>query len=101
MPIIYEVQLSADPSIATEIASWLPEHIQEMTDLPGFMGARWLEQLDPKTDRIIHCVHYQLEDQESLDRYFEQHAPRMRAEGIDRFGDHFEATRRIFKLHQG
>jgi hypothetical protein len=36
-----------------------------------------------------------LRDRAALDDYLREHAPRMRAEGIARFGDRFRAERRV------
>jgi hypothetical protein len=43
------------------------------------------------------CVHYQLRDDAALAIYFEQHAPRLRADGVARFGDGFRAERRVLR----
>ena len=40
-------------------------------------------------------VHYRLIDEAALQRYLAEHAPRMREEGMRRFGDAFTATRRV------
>jgi len=49
-------------------------------------------------------VHYQVRDREALDAYFDEHAEAMRREGVEKFGDHVESSRRIFeqkRLFQG
>jgi hypothetical protein len=40
-------------------------------------------------------VRYRLRDRAALDDYLRDHAPRMRAEGLARFGDAFRAQRRV------
>jgi hypothetical protein len=43
-------------------------------------------------------VHYRIVDEESLARYFAEEAPRMRDEGLRRFGDGVRATRRVLAI---
>ena len=40
-------------------------------------------------------MQYALVDAAALDGYLCEHAPRLRAEGVSRFGDRFRAQRRI------
>ena len=76
--VIYEVDLEIDSAIAAEYREWLRGHIAEMLALPGFTGARASEVMQP-----------------ALDAYLREHAPRMRADGVARFGDRFRAQRRV------
>jgi len=64
-----------------------------MLDTPGiatFDLMRW--KPGPK-DRSW-CARYRMRDQAALDTSLRDHAPRMRGEGIARFGDAFRAGRR-------
>ena len=112
MAVIYEVTLHARAEIADEYLAWLREHVEAMLALQGFEGAE-LHALDAVTaaqggasagrtgcagaaaDERGWCVRYRLRDRAALDAYLHDHAPRMRAEGIERFGDAFRAERRI------
>ena len=93
--ITYEVTLEPDPAILRDFEAWLEYHADEMIALPGFTGATIHKGEDPETGAALRIVRYQLEDRAALQRYLEEFAPRMRAEGIARFGDRFRATRRI------
>jgi Domain of unknown function (DUF4286) len=42
-------------------------------------------------------VQYTLVDAAALDGYLREHAPRLRADGVARFGDGFRAHRRILR----
>jgi hypothetical protein len=42
-------------------------------------------------------VQYALVDLTALDGYLREHAPRLRAEGVARFGDRVRAQRRILR----
>jgi hypothetical protein len=97
--IVYEVNLEIDAGIAAEYRDWLDAHVAEILALPGFTGARILEVLEPAppSRRIALCVRYTLADATALDVYLREHAPRLRAEGVARFGDGFRAQRRILR----
>ena len=101
--IIYEVNLTVDHAIADEYAAWLDGHIREMLALPGFASAEWLSDVDYDASEGSDprwSIRYRLDSHDDLTRYFEQHAERMRAEGLDRFGTQFKATRRILRVHE-
>jgi hypothetical protein len=40
-------------------------------------------------------VQYTLRGRDDFDAYLREHAPRMRAKGVARFGDRFRASRRL------
>ncbi len=96
MSIIYEVNISLQREIETDYRGWLEKHIAEILALPGFIDAQSfdVQQVDG-SDTIAICVQYRLESQSALDNYFAQHAPRLRADGVGKFGDRFTASRRV------
>ncbi len=98
--IVYEVNLDVESAIAAAYCDWLHAHIGQMTQLPGFTGATMfaLSSEDLDADRVGWCVQYRLRDRLALDAYLREHAPRMRDEGVTRFGDRFRATRRIMHV---
>ena len=98
--VIYEVAIEADAIIADDYRTWLDTHVRAMLALPGFVGARVYEAIDPPPTAGTHsfCVQYRLQDQTSLDRYLHEDAPRMRAQAVERFGDQTRMTRRV--LHE-
>lgn len=94
--IVYEVNLSVDWSIADEYRTWLAEHVRAMLALPGFVDAQRFDVLQPPdAGRAQFCVQYRLRDAAALDRYLAEHAAAMRADGANRFGERFSATRRV------
>lgn len=98
MTLLYEVELDIAASVADAYARWLDAHVREMRGFPGFLEAEILDRREPAADpgRVARCVRYRLVDQAALDAYLHDHAPRMRAEGIARFGDQVRASRRVF-----
>jgi hypothetical protein len=97
-PLVYEVTLDISTDLAHEFDGWLKEHVREMLALPGFHDARILkpEGAPPGTERRV--VQYTLGSRAELDHYIAEHAPRMREDGIRRFGDKMQASRRVFDL---
>lgn len=100
--VIYEVNLDLDAAIHDDYLAWLRAHIAEICALPGFTGAQLFEVVDPTpaSGRVAWCVQYALRDQTALDAYLREHAPRLRAQGIARFGDRFRASRRVLVANE-
>lgn len=95
MTIIYEVNVSVDAAIIDAYHLWLKDHVAEILALPGFLGATIYRVAEPSTEHIELCMHYVVVDQAHLQRYLLEHAPRLRADGLARFGGQFQATRRV------
>lgn len=106
--VIYEVNLTLKASIADEFRRWLKNHIQEILRLDGFLSADWFDVgalhaapasgMEEPANAKHWTIQYRLKDQISLDNYFKNHAPRLRQEGLDRFGSQFQASRRVMTL---
>ncbi|MCZ6560332.1 MAG: DUF4286 family protein [Gammaproteobacteria bacterium] len=98
--LIYEVTLDVSPDILTEYDAWLEDHVAEMLTIPGFMSAE-ISHIDPQEgqhdDWPRRCVRYRVAKQDVFDDYLQNHAPRMRALGVEKFGDQFRASRRILR----
>ncbi len=99
--VLYEVNLTVANTIAEDYRLWLAEHIQEMLEFDGFVTAQWFESEEgDSTEHTSWIIHYYLRDRDALQDYFDNHAGRMRQDGLDRFGNNFSATRRIFSLRE-
>ena len=94
---VYEVSLDVDAGVIDAYRAWLRAHVAEICALPGFLGAELFDVLEPAAPagRVALCVQYRLRDAAALDAYLRDHAPRMRADGLARFGGRFEASRRV------
>jgi quinol monooxygenase YgiN len=95
MIVIYEVNLIVDQGIAGEFADWLEGHVREMVALPGFVDAELAREERVAGQSAAFSVRYRLESRSALERYFAEHAERMRGDGLRRFGQQFSASRRI------
>ena len=96
--VVYEVTLRVRPAIATAYRAWLDDHVREIVALPGFLDARVSLVVPDEADAVVFCCHYRLRDQAAFDAYLRDHAPRMREDGLRRFGDVFTATRRVLEV---
>jgi len=111
--LIYEVNLTVDGAAAPRYSPWLREHIREILNLDGFEAAVWYDRHedgdtapadDEPTNPREWTIQYQVRDRAALQAYFDDHADEMRREGVEKFGDHVESSRRIFeqkRLFQG
>ncbi len=101
--VVYEVNLSIDREIFADYKAWLDDHILQMLEFPGFLNATILNQTmdSNNSDEQAHLtVQYQLESAEDLQTYFDEHAAKMRGDGVSRFEGRFSATRRIFEVEE-
>lgn len=95
---IYEVSVDVDASIRGDYLRWLEPHVAEILALPGFTGADIWEVIDPADPSLLRlCMQYRLDSDASLSNYLRDHAPRLRADGIARFGDRMRAQRRVMR----
>jgi hypothetical protein len=70
-----------------------------MVLLPGFLsGVATIPDTAPPEGKALRTCVYRLASQEHLDAYFRDHAERMRADGMRRFGGKFSATRRVLRV---
>lgn len=93
--VIYEVECRLDPSIVEAFDAWLPEHVRQVLACEGFTGAEIQAPTEAAPGQpVVRRTQYRLKDQAALERYFEQDAPRLRADAAC-FGDKATFTRRV------
>jgi hypothetical protein len=93
--VLYEVTLEADAAIAAPFDTWLRDHIADMLQFEGFRSAEILDDAAAPPGRIRRIVQYRLRDRAALDDYLAFHAPRMRTQGIGRFGERASEQARV------
>lgn len=103
MSVVYEVNLTLEAGLLREYRAWLGAHVAEIVDLPGFTGAEVWDVNDPPPPAgyVQLCVQYRLRDHAALEDYLRDHAPRLRADGVARFGTRVAAQRRVLGMHGG
>lgn len=95
--VVYEVSVEIDHAIRADYLAWLGPHVAEIVALPGFTGAEAFEVDAPPPGRACFCMRFGLADDDALAAYLREHAPRLRADGIARFGERMRATRRVMR----
>ena len=101
--IVDEVNLFVRRALEAEYRAWLDAHVREIVALPGFLGAEVFERREPAgaDGELVLCTQYRLRDAAALADYLREHAPRLRADGLSRFGDNFRAERRVLERLAG
>jgi hypothetical protein len=101
--VVYEVNIAVDREVLADYRTWIAAHVAEILALPGFTGAEIWDVTDPAPpEGEAHlCVQYRLHSAAALANYLRDHAPRLRAEGIARFGERMRAHRRVLVASAG
>ncbi len=97
--LLYEVEVELDPVIESDYDAWLPAHIDEILEIPGFLRADVLVRDDvvdgARAGWRRRTIQYRLASRGHLDAYLAGHAPRFREQAMERFGDHARYERRV------
>jgi hypothetical protein len=94
--VIYEVNLEVDAAIEGPFDTWLRDHIADVLQFDGFLSAEILDDASvAPPGRIRRIVQYRLRNRAALEAYLSDHAPRMRMQGVEKFGDRYSAQRRV------
>lgn len=93
--LIYNVTISIDQSVHDTWLSWMKdEHIPDMLATKKFSEAKMCKVLvEEETGGITYAIQYRSPDRETLQRYYQEDAGRMRKEGQLKFPDKFVAFR--------
>lgn len=97
--LIYEVNLHVEAAIFDPFMAWLNPHVEAMLGMAGFIKAMVCLDEDTSQEGRKIVVHYYLTSMEDYQHYLDCHAPRMRQDGLDRFGQQFTASRRLLTVH--
>lgn len=96
---LYEVNVELDPATAADFDVWLPDHVDEVLRLPGFTHADILIREPaadgPRQGWLRRTIQYRVTDQRHLDSYVRDHAERLRADALKRFGVRAQFERRV------
>lgn len=93
--IIYNVTLNLDESIHEQWLRWMQEkHITDVLATGKFTSARLIKVLvEEEMGGVTYAVQYTTDSQETLQRYYDEDAPRLREEGQRLFGSKMIAFR--------
>ncbi|MGK0253411.1 MAG: hypothetical protein ACI9OE_000880 [Mariniflexile sp.] len=86
--IIYNVTSNIDESIHEEWLTWIKEHIPQVLATGKFEKATLSRVLvEEELGGVTYAVQYRTNSREALEAYYQEDAPRLRAEGLKRFAD--------------
>lgn len=97
---IYNVTINVEEAVHDQWIAWMKEiHIPEMLSLGKFSQARMCKVLvEEEMGGITYSIQYTIKDKETLERYYQEDANKMRQDGIKRFGNNFVAFRTELEL---
>ncbi|GMN10415.1 DUF4286 family protein [Croceitalea sp. MTPC9] len=93
--IIYNVTINIDESVHEEWLTWMKKkHIPDMLDTKKFSTAKMCKVLiEEEMGGTTYSVQYTTKNMTTLQKYYEEDAGRMRAEGMRLFPNKFVAFR--------
>ncbi|NAS31969.1 DUF4286 family protein [Flavobacteriaceae bacterium R38] len=86
---IYNVTTNVDESVHEKWLKWMNEtHIPEMLALGKFSDARMLRvQVEEEMGGITYAVQYTTDSKNTLEKYYQEDASRLRADAVKHFSD--------------
>ena len=98
--IIYNVTINIHESVHDQWMQWMQEkHIKDVLNTGKFTSARMVKVLvEEEMGGITYSIQYTTDSKETLKRYYEEDAPRLREEGLQLFGDKMLAFRTELEL---
>ena len=87
--IFYNVTINIDESVHNQWMKWMQEkHIQDVLATGKFSGARMVKVLVAEDmGGTTYSIQYTTDSKATLQRYYDEDAPRLREEGLKLFGD--------------
>ena len=97
--IIYNVTVNVDETIHEPWLKWMKEHIPQVLATGCFTEARFTRVLvEEQMGGYTYSIQYAAASREALDTYYKEHAPKLRKDGPDLFGDKALAFRTELEL---
>ena len=93
--ILYNVTINIHESVHDQWMKWMQEkHINDVLATGKFSSARMVKVLvEEEMGGITYSIQYTTDSKETLARYYEEDAPKLRDEGQSLFGDKMLAFR--------
>ena len=98
--ILYNVTINIHESVHDQWMQWMQEkHINEVLATGKFSAARMVKVLvEEDMGGTTYSIQYTTDSKETLQRYYDEDAPRLREEGLQLFGDKMLAFRTELEL---
>jgi len=92
--IIYNVTSNIEDSVHDDWMEWMMEkHIPEILDTGKFYKIKILKVLAQHDNGVTYSVQYFADSREKLEQYYNDHAPKLRGDAMERFGEKVLAFR--------
>ncbi len=92
--IIYNVTINIDHSVHNNWLQWMQnKHINDVLATGLFKNARFVKVLVAEDEGATYSVQFFSDSKEKLNDYYKNHAPKLRQEGLELFGDKMLAFR--------
>jgi hypothetical protein len=98
--ILYNVTINIHESVHDQWMKWMQEkHISDMLATGKFSSARMVKVLvEEDMGGTTYSIQYTTDSKETLQRYYDEDAPKLRAESASLFGDKMLAFRTELEL---
>lgn len=97
--IIYNVTINVEDSIHFEWLKWMQkEHIPAVLSTNLFNGYRMCRLLDVEDEGTTYSIQYSCKSLIEYTEYKDGHAPRLRKEMLDKFGDKCTSFRTLMEV---
>ena len=98
--ILYNVTINIHESVHDQWMRWMQEkHIADVLATGKFSAARMVKVLvEEDMGGTTYSIQYTTDSKETLQRYYDEDAPRLREEGLKLFGDKMLAFRTELEL---
>jgi len=98
--ILYNVTINIHESVHDQWMQWMQgKHINEVLATGKFSAARMVKVLvEEDMGGTTYSIQYTTDSKETLQRYYDEDAPRLREEGLQLFGDKMLAFRTELEL---
>jgi phosphoribosylamine-glycine ligase len=98
--ILYNVTINIHESVHDQWMRWMQEkHIGDVLATGKFSAARMVKVLvEEEMGGTTYSIQYTTDSKETLQRYYDEDAPRLREEGLQLFGDKMLAFRTELEL---
>ncbi|SHI36943.1 DUF4286 family protein [Flavobacterium terrae] len=98
--IIYNVTINIHESVHDQWMHWMQnKHIADVLATGKFTTARMVKVLvEEEMGGVTYSIQYTTDSKETLEKYYQEDAPRLRDEGLQLFGDKMLAFRTELEL---
>ena len=98
--IIYNVTINIHESVHEQWMLWMQEkHINDVLATGKFTSARMVKVIiEEEMGGITYSIQYTTDSRATLQKYYDEDAPRLRDEGLHLFGDKMLAFRTELEL---